>query len=66
MRMKKRHEQKLLVLSLALWLLLNLPLLLLFDAAEPWLGIPQIYWYIFSIWTFSIVVTLSVIRKYAS
>ena len=64
--MKKRHEQKLLVLSIALWVLFNIPILLLFDNANPWLGIPQTYWFIFSVWIFSIGVTYSVVKNYAS
>lgn len=62
--MKKRHEQKLVILSLALLLAFNLPLVLLFDHADAILGIPVIYGYFFSIWIFSIVVSFLVVKRY--
>jgi hypothetical protein len=36
--MKKRHQQKLVVLSLLLLLALNLPIVLLFDSSDSFLG----------------------------
>jgi len=62
--MKKRHEQKLIILSLALLLCFNLPLLLLFDSAEPVFGIPLIYLFFFSVWLASILISMIVIRRY--
>jgi hypothetical protein len=62
--MKKRHEQKLIILSLLLLLCFNMPLLLLFDSTQPVLGIPLIYVYFFSLWLFSILISLLVIRRY--
>ena len=62
--MKKRHQQKLVILSLLLLLCFNMPLLLLFDTAASVGGIPVIYVYIFSIWIFSIGVSLLVIKRY--
>jgi len=62
--MKKRHEQKLIILSLALLLCFNLPLLLIFDSADSVFGVPVIYTYFFSVWFFSILVSMIVIRKY--
>jgi hypothetical protein len=49
----KRHEQKLVILSMLMLLVLNIPLLL-FDSSEPLLGFPIVYIYIFSAWFFSI------------
>nr|WP_130733821.1 hypothetical protein [Flavobacterium sp. J27] len=62
--MKKRHQQKLVVLTVFLFLSFNIPLLLLFDSSEPFLGIPIFYIYIFSIWTFSVIVSLIIVNRY--
>lgn len=62
--MKKRHQQKLVVLSLLLLLVLNLPILLLFDSADNILGMPVIYIYIFSVWLFSVLMSWIVVRRY--
>lgn len=62
--MKKRHQQKLVVLSLLLLLVLNLPIVLLFDSAENVLGFPVIYIYIFSVWLFSVLMSWIVVRRY--
>ena len=62
--MKKRHQHKLLVLSLLLVLALNLPLLLLFDSSESFLGFPIIYIYIFSVWLFSVVTSWIAVQRY--
>ena len=62
--MKKRHQQKLVVLSLLLLLVLNLPLVLLFDSAENVLGFPVIYIYIFSVWLFSVLMSWIVVQRY--
>jgi len=51
--MKQRHQQKLVIISLVLLIALNLPIVLLFDSAENFLGFPVIYIYIFSVWLFS-------------
>lgn len=62
--MKKRHQQKLVVLSLLLLLALNLPIVLLFDSSESFLGFPIIYIYIFSAWLFSILMSWIVVQRY--
>lgn len=62
--MKKRHEQKLVILSMLSLLALNIPLLLLFDSTEPLFGLPIIMIYIFSICLFSIGVTFIILKKY--
>ncbi len=62
--MKKRHQQKLVVLAVFLFLTLNLPLLLLFDSSEAIFGIPIFYIYIFSVWAFSILVSLIIVNRY--
>ena len=62
--MKKRHEQKLVILSLALLALFNMPFILMWDKTNEVLGFPVIYIYIFSLWVFSIVVSYIIIQRY--
>ncbi|MDI5898968.1 hypothetical protein QLS91_08700 [Flavobacterium sp. LB2P84] len=62
--MNKRHEQKLVILSMLLLLALNVPLLLLFDSSKPLFGFPIIYIYIFSAWLFSIATSYLIIKRY--
>lgn len=62
--MKKRHQQKLVVLSMLLLLVLNLPIVLLFDSADNVMGFPVIYIYIFSIWLFSVLMSWIVVQRY--
>ena len=62
--MKKRHQQKLVVLSLLLLLVLNLPIVLLFDSDDNVLGFPVIYIYVFSVWLFSVLMSWIVVQRY--
>lgn len=62
--MKQRHQQKLVIISLVLLIGLNLPILLLFDSADSLLGFPVIYIYIFSVWLFSTLLSLLIIKRY--
>lgn len=62
--MKKRHEQKLIVLSIALFLLFNVPFILVFNFEGAVLGIPTFYFSIFSIWLLSIVISGIVLNRY--
>ncbi|MFD2890649.1 hypothetical protein ACFS5J_01290 [Flavobacterium chuncheonense] len=62
--MKKRHQQKLVVVSLFLLISLNLPLLLLFDSSEAFMGVPLFYIYVFSIWMLSIIVSIIIVNRY--
>ncbi|MBB1194129.1 hypothetical protein DNC80_10690 [Flavobacterium sp. SOK18b] len=62
--MKKRHEQKLVILSMLMLLALNMPLLLLFDSSQPLFGFPIVYVYIFSAWLFSIAISYLIIKRY--
>ncbi|MGV7106161.1 hypothetical protein [Flavobacterium sp. U410] len=62
--MKKRHQQKLVVLSLSLLLALNLPLLLLFDKAQVFFGLPLIYGYLFTIWFLAILISIVIVNRY--
>lgn len=62
--MKKRHEQKLIILSIALLLVLNVPFLLIFNINEAVFGIPTFYFSVFSIWLISIVVSFIILKKH--
>lgn len=62
--MKKRHEQKLVVLSLALLVFLNVPLLLIFNFDGALFGIPVLYFYIFSVWAVSILISYIVLKRH--
>jgi len=62
--MKKRHLQKLILVSLFLLMAFNIPLLLLFNSADEFLGFPVILFYVFSIWLVSAAVSFIIIKKY--
>ncbi len=62
--MKQRHKQKLVILSIALFVLFNSPVLLLFNSAKEFLGLPLIYVYIFSVWLMSGIFSLLIFRKF--
>lgn len=62
--MKKRHEQKLIILSLGLLILFSAPIILLFNSEKEVLGFPLIYVYIFAVWLFSSVTSLIILKKY--
>lgn len=62
--MKKRHQQKLVIVSMMLLLGLNLPIALLFDSEKSLLGFPIIYIYIFSLWLFSALISLLIVKRY--
>tara|TARA_R110000868_G_scaffold153624_2_gene379089 strand:+ start:1058 stop:1252 length:195 start_codon:yes stop_codon:yes gene_type:complete len=62
--MKKRHEQKLIVLSIALFLIFNIPFLLIFNLEGAIFGIPIFHFSIFSIWLLSIVISYIILKRH--
>jgi hypothetical protein len=62
--MKKRHQQKLIVLSIVLLCLLNIPIILIFNSNVAVVGLPLIYVYIFFVWILSIIVSYIILKKY--
>lgn len=62
--MKKRHKQKLVIISIILFIMFNAPFLLLFNRADQVLGFPMIYTYIFMIWLGASVATFLVFKKF--
>ena len=62
--MKKRHQQKLVIVSLGLVIMLNAPMILIFDHSGSVLGIPMIYFFIFLIWIVSVVLSYLILNRY--
>ncbi|WP_329804763.1 hypothetical protein [Flavobacterium facile] len=62
--MKKRHQQKLVIVSMVLLICLNMPIVLLFDSSRNVFGFPSSYIFIFSTWLLSILVSLYIMIRY--
>ncbi|KFC20224.1 hypothetical protein [Chryseobacterium sp. FH1] len=62
--MKKRHEQKLIILSFGLMILFSAPIILLFNSEREVFGLPMLYVYIFGVWLLSIVASFIIFKKY--
>jgi len=62
--MKKRHQQKLIVLTILLLSLFNIPIILLFDAEISVFGFPLIYFYIFIVWILAIIISHIILKRF--
>ncbi len=62
--MKKRHQQKLVVISIFLFLAWNVPFITIFESSSHILGFPSIYVYIFVNWLLIIALTFTVLKRY--
>ena len=62
--MKKRHKQKLVILSITLFVMLNAPVLLLFNRTQQMWGLPMIYLFIFMFWLASCIASFLIFRKF--
>ncbi|MCA6065853.1 hypothetical protein JI747_001600 [Chryseobacterium sp. RG1] len=62
--MKKRHEQKLIILSIGLLIAFSIPISLLFNSEREVFGYPMILIYIFVIWMVSIIISFVIVKKY--
>jgi len=62
--MKKRHEQKLIILSIGLMIAFSIPVSLLFNSDREVLGYPMILVYIFVLWMISIIISFIIIKRY--
>lgn len=62
--MKKRHEQKLIILSIGLLMAFSIPISLLFNSDREVFGYPMILVYIFVVWMISIIISFVIIKKY--
>ncbi|MEM1339994.1 MAG: hypothetical protein AAF717_19640 [Bacteroidota bacterium] len=64
MKMKKRHQQKLVVLGLVLFLLWNVPFVSIFDGEFQLFGFPAFYIFIFLSWLLAIVIAYRILKKF--
>ncbi|WEK70233.1 MAG: hypothetical protein P0Y62_01515 [Candidatus Chryseobacterium colombiense] len=62
--MKKRHEQKLIILSIGLLIAFSIPVSLLFNSGREVFGYPMILIYIFAVWMVSIIISFVIVKKY--
>ena len=62
--MKKRHEQKLVILSIGLMIAFSIPISLLFNSEKEVFGYPMIRIYLFAVWMVSIVISLVIVKRY--
>ncbi|AZA98159.1 hypothetical protein EG359_00385 [Chryseobacterium joostei] len=62
--MKKRHEQKLVILSIGLMIAFSIPISLLFNSDREVLGYPMILIYLFAVWMTSIIISFVIVKKY--
>lgn len=62
--MKKRHKQKLVILSIILLMMFNVPVLFLFNGSEKLWGLPVIYTYIFLVWLVSSIASFIIFKKF--
>lgn len=62
--MKKKHQQKLIILGIGLLLIFNFPFLQSYNNHESILGFPVFYFFIFLFWTLSVVISYIILKKY--
>jgi hypothetical protein len=62
--LKKRHEQKLVILAIALLVVLNIPVVYIFDTGTAIFGIPLLYAFIFFVWLLAIVISYIILSKH--
>lgn len=61
---EKRHEQKLVILSIGLMIAFSIPISLLFNSEKEVFGYPMILIYLFAVWMVSIVISLVIVKRY--
>lgn len=62
--MKKRHEQKLVILSIGLMIAFSIPFSLLFNSDREVFGYPMILVYLFVVWMISIIISFVIVKRY--
>lgn len=62
--MKKRHEQKLVILSIGLMMAFSIPISMLFNSEKEVFGYPMILIYLFTVWMISIIISFVIVKKY--
>jgi len=64
MKMKKRHQQKLVVLGIVLFFIWNVPFVSIFNGDFQVLGFPAFYVYIFLSWLVSIIIAYNILKRF--
>lgn len=64
MIMKKRHQQKLVVLGFVLFILWNIPFVSIFKGDTALFGFPVFYVFIFMSWLLAIVVSYIILKRF--
>ncbi|MDV7695415.1 hypothetical protein N6B72_00645 [Chryseobacterium soli] len=62
--MKKRYEQKLIILNIGLMIAFSIPISLLFNSEREVFGYPTILIYMFTVWMISIIVSFVIVKRY--
>ncbi|OIP47254.1 MAG: hypothetical protein COZ16_11590 [Flavobacteriaceae bacterium CG_4_10_14_3_um_filter_31_253] len=62
--MKKRHEQKMILLSVGLLFVFNLPFIFIFNSKNLIFGIPIFYFSIAVICLISVIISLVILKKF--
>jgi len=62
--MKKRHQQKLVILGVVLFFLWNAPFITIFDTAGQLFGFPMLYVFIFITWFVAIIISYIILKKF--
>ncbi len=62
--MKKRHQQKLILISIVLFFLWNVPFVTLFDGEGQVFGFPIFYVFIFSSWLIAVVLMYIILKRF--
>ena len=62
--MKKRHQQKLVIIAISLLILFNIPFILIFDGSDSIMGFPSFYVFIFITWLISVVSSYLIIKRF--
>lgn len=60
--MKQKHQQKFIIISIVLFILLNAPVLLVFNKSYLVMSMPSLYSYLFLVWGFSILLSYFIIK----
>lgn len=63
-KMKKRHQQKLILISIVLFFLWNVPFVTIFDGEAEIFGFPMFYVFIFLSWLVSIVLAYIILKRF--
>lgn len=64
MKMKKRHQQKLVMIAIILFFLWNVPFVTILDVDFQVFGFPAFYIFIFLSWFIGIVVAYYILKKF--